>query len=214
MYVADYMTSEPITILADMLIPQARRLMSENNIRHLPVVDRQRRLIGMVTDRDLRSAYPSSVASRSEKVVSFGQVEKSSVAEIMATECATLSPDATIDDALLLFDNHKIGGIPVVSDSGEVLGIFSLLDLTSAYKKLFGVAEDASVLFGVEDDGRENILCKLVTLLAEADAPLSRLLRLPDDDGIGKIYMRVRTPNPLEVVNALKSENYILIHCD
>jgi acetoin utilization protein AcuB len=213
MYIADYMTTDPVTIFTDTPIPYARRLMSEHGIRHLPVIDRQRKLIGIVTDRDLRSAYPSSVASRSEKIVSYEQVERATVAEIMTTDCATLKPESTIDDALLLFDGRKVGGIPVVNEMDEVIGIFSLLDLTAAYKDLFGVAEEQSILLGVEDDGRDNILGKLVTLLAQNDVRLTRLLRLDDDEDNARIYMRVNASDPLDVVRLLQAEDYMVIHC-
>ena len=60
MFIADYMTADPLTITADVLVPEARRLLDDNHFRHLPVVDDEKKLIGVVTDRDLRSAYPST----------------------------------------------------------------------------------------------------------------------------------------------------------
>jgi len=61
MYISEYMTSDPITISSATLLPEARQILNEYQIRHLPVIDSERRLIGIITDRDLRSAYPSSV---------------------------------------------------------------------------------------------------------------------------------------------------------
>lgn len=211
MHISEYMTSDPITIPAGMLIPDARRLMNEYQIRHLPVIDRDRKLIGIVTDRDLRSAYPSSVTSRGEKMLAFEQVEKTEVAEIMTTSCSTLGPESTLDDALLIFDTDKIGGIPIVSEEGVVLGIFSLLDLTAAYRKMFGVSEKGSVLIGVEDDGRENILCEITELLEKAGIPLTRLIRLGEKRDYSKIYMRINTLRPVEVVKLLKAKGFVLL---
>lgn len=211
MHISEYMTSNPITISADLFLPQARRMLNEYQIRHLPVVDRDRRLVGIVTDRDLRSAYPSSVISKGEKVLSFEQVEKTTVADIMTTSCSTLHPDATIDDALIVFDRDKVGGIPVVSEDDVVLGIFSLLDLTAAYRKLFGVSEEGSVLIGVEDDGRDNILSELVTLLDNKNIPLTRLIRLADKQDATKLYLRINSPRPLEVVKLLKSKGFVML---
>lgn len=208
MYISEYMTSNPITIPADLFLPHARRLLNEYQIRHLPVVDRDMRLVGIVTDRDLRSAYPSTVISRGEKILSYEQVEKTTVADIMTTSCSTLHPDASIDDALIIFDRDKVGGIPVVSEEEVVLGIFSLLDLTAAYRKLFGVAEQGSMLVGVKDDGRENILSQLVTLLENHGIPLTRLIRLTDKKDATKIYLRVNSPRPLEVIKLLKKKGF------
>ncbi len=54
MFIADYMTADPLTITADVLVPEARRLLDDNHFRHLPVVDEEKKLIGVVTDRDLQ----------------------------------------------------------------------------------------------------------------------------------------------------------------
>ncbi|MCP3888356.1 MAG: CBS domain-containing protein [Desulfobulbaceae bacterium] len=211
MYISEYMTSDPITISSATLLPEARQILNEYQIRHLPVIDRERRLIGIISDRDLRSAYPSSVTPKSNALLTYAQVEKTSVEDIMTTSCSTLSPDASLDDALIIFDRDKVGGIPVVSEEEVVLGIFSLLDLTAAYRKLFGVAEEGSILIGIEDDGRENILSTLVTLLEYNNIPLTRLIRLSEKKKVAKIFMRINSLRPVEVFKLLKSKGFLLL---
>jgi len=208
MYISEYMTSDPITISSAVFLPEARRILNEFHIRHLPVVDRENRLVGIVSDRDLRSAYPSSVTTRGDKILAFEQVEKTTVADMMTTTCSTLGPDATLDDALLIFDRDKVGGIPVVSEDNVVLGIFSLLDLTAAYRKLFGVAEEGSVLIGIEDDDRDNILSEIVILLEQNGIQLTRLIRLVEKNKTTKIFMRINSKKPLEVYKLLRSKGF------
>jgi acetoin utilization protein AcuB len=211
MYISEYMTSDPLTISPDVFLPEARRMLNEYHIRHLPVVDRENRLIGIVSDRDLRSAYPSSVISREEKILAFEQVEKTTVADMMTTSCSTLGPDASLDDALIIFDRDKVGGIPVVSEDNVVLGIFSLLDLTAAYRKLFGVAEEGSVLVGVEDDDRDNILSEIVILFEQNGILLTRLIRLVEKNEVTKIFMRINSQKPVEVYKLLRSRGFIFL---
>lgn len=208
MYISEYMTSDPITISSAVFLPEARRILNEFHIRHLPVVDRENKLVGIVSDRDLRSAYPSSVTSRGDKILAFEQVEKTTVADMMTTTCSTLGPDATLDDALLIFDRDKVGGIPVVSEDNVVLGMFSLLDLTAAYRKLFGMAEEGSVLIGIEDDDRDNILSELVILLEQNGILLTRLIRLVEQNEVTKIFMRINSRKPVEVYKLLKSKGF------
>jgi acetoin utilization protein AcuB len=208
MYISEYMTSDPITISSAVFLPEARRILNEFHIRHLPVVDRENKLVGIVSDRDLRSAYPSSVTTRGDKILAFEQVEKTTVADMMTTTCSTLGPDATLDDALLIFDRDKVGGIPVVSEDNVVLGIFSLLDLTAAYRKLFGVAEEGSVLIGIEDDDRDNILSEIVILLEQNGIQLTRLIRLVEKNKTTKIFMRINSKKPLEVYKLLRSKGF------
>lgn len=211
MYISEYMTSDPITISSAVFLPEARRILNEFHIRHLPVVDRENKLVGIVSDRDLRSAYPSSVTSREDKILAFEQVEKTTVADMMTTTCSTLGPDATLDDALLIFDRDKVGGIPVVSEDNVVLGMFSLLDLTAAYRKLFGVAEEGSFLIGIEDDDRDNILSALVILLEQNGILLTRLIRLVEKNEVTKIFMRINSRKPVEVYKLLKSKGFVFL---
>lgn len=211
MNISEYMTSDPITISSATLLPEARQILNEYHIRHLPVIDGERKLIGIITDRDLRSAYPSSVTSKPEAILAFEQVEKTTVEDIMTSTCSALTPDASLDDALIIFDREKVGGIPVISEEGVVIGMFSLLDLTAAYRKLFGVSDEGSILIGIEDDGRENVLSDLLGVLDRNNIPLTRLIRLKTDNGEAKIYMRVNSLNPVDVFKLLKSNRFAVI---
>jgi acetoin utilization protein AcuB len=211
MYISEYMTSGPVTISSAVFLPEARRILNEYNIRHLPVVDGNNRLVGIVSDRDLRSAYPSSVTSRAEKLLAFEQVEKTTVADMMTTSCSTLGPDATLDDALVIFDRDKVGGIPIVSEDNVVLGIFSLLDLTAAYRKMFGGAEEGSIFIGIKDDDRENILSEIALLLEKNGILLTRLIRLVEKNQATKIFMRVHSQKPVEVYKLLRSKGFVFL---
>ena len=208
MYIYEHMTSDPITVSSEIFLPEARLLLNEYDFRHLPVVDEKRKLIGIITDRDLRSAYPSSVTGKSERSLIYGQVEKTKVADIMTTSCSTLRLEATLDDALLIFDRDKVGGIPVVTDMGVVVGMFSMRDLMSAYRKLFGVEDKGSLLVGIADDGRDNIMSKIVVLLEENSIALTRLIRLNQGREDSKIYMRINTLKPSFVRKLLVSNGF------
>ncbi|HIP40652.1 MAG TPA: CBS domain-containing protein [Desulfocapsa sulfexigens] len=192
MYISRHMTSDPITVSPDMLLPEARSLLNDYHFRHLPVVDAQGMLVGMLTDRDLRSAYPSSVISESERRLVYERVEKTAVSEIMSTDCVSVGTDSTLDDALFLFDRDQLGALPVLED-GRVIGIFSNRDLNAAYKNLFGVGEKGAVLIGILDDGSSNIMTRVVTLLEKEEIPFTRVLRIHDKSDGDTIYLRVNT---------------------
>lgn len=211
MNITDYMTSDPITVFSGMPLPEARRTLRENHFRHLPVVDEEGMLIGIITDRDLRSAYPSSVISKRDSIIAYEQVEQKTVADIMTTSCSTLGIDARLDEALLIFDRDQIGGIPVVTDEGRVLGIFTLLDLTAAYRKLFGVSLKDSLLIRIEDDGRQGIVSEITHLFEKMGIHLTQLLRLSERNDVKKIYIRVISRQPLDVYKMLKDNGFNLL---
>jgi acetoin utilization protein AcuB len=161
----------------------------------------------MLTDRDLRSAYPSSVISDSERRLVYERVEKTAVSEIMSTECVSLGADSTLDDALFLFDRDQLGALPVL-DNDQVVGIFSIRDLTAAYKISFGVGEKGAVLIGLHDDGSPTIMTRLVTLLEEQGIPFTRVLRIHDKTNGDSIYLRVNTFKIAAVLELLEEHGF------
>jgi acetoin utilization protein AcuB len=212
MFIADYMTADPLTITADTLIVEARRLLDDNHFRHLPVVDENKRLIGVVTDRDLRSAYPSTILDDDARERAFAELETTTVNQIMSTNCSCVSIEASLDDALLVFDRDKVGALPVVTEDDVVIGIFSMRDLTAAYKKLFGAAEKGSSLIAVLDEGKtNNSLSRIATLLEENDIHCTRLIKIGNKTGFDRIYMRVSSFKVGNVHNFLQDSGFTLL---
>lgn len=209
MYVARYMSTEVTTVRPETSIPEARALLSRSHFRHLPVIDDTDRLAGMVTDRDLRSAYPSSIMDPREHATAMQQLQETSVSSIMTTRLHTLTLESTLDDALLLLDREKIGGLPVLDREGKVAGFFSIRDLTRAYSQLFGIGEPGSALIAVTDDGNPRPLTRIVRLLEERDIHFNRLVRSQaPDTGEKIIYIRVQTYNISTVHQALQQAGF------
>jgi acetoin utilization protein AcuB len=212
MFIADYMTADPLTITADVLIPEARRLLDDNHFRHLPVVDEEKKLIGVVTDRDLRSAYPSTAIDDQTYAKIFETVAATPVAEIMSTNCSCVSIEATLDDALLVFDRDKVGALPVVTEDDVVIGIFSMRDLTAAYKKLFGSAESGSSLIAVLDETKNhNSLSRIASILEEDKVRCTRLIKIGQKSGFDRIYMRVESSKVGNVHKHLQDSGFTLL---
>ena len=193
MYICEYMTPDPLAITADVFLPEARKILDAFNFRHLPIIDGDKKLVGIITDRDLRSAYPSSIISESERLQAFLKVEKTPVRDIMTTHCSVISPQSTLDDALLIFDRDRVGGLPVVDDDDCLRGMFSIRDLTAAYKDLFGVSDKGSVLIGIADNGEKGVMTKIVNILEENNISFTRLIRMEEPSGGAKIYLRINT---------------------
>ncbi len=208
MFVTNYMSTDPIAIGPEVFLPEARAILNEYYFRHLPVVDNDNKLIGIITDRDLRSAYPSSVISNSEQSLVYEQIEKTTVQEIMSTMCISLRVDSTLDDALLLFEKEKVGALPVIETSEKLVGIFSIRDLIRAYKKLFGVAEKGSTLITIKDDGTKDCMSRLTTLLEYNGVAITRLIRHPKSDGSHTIYVRLNTFKITSVLNLLSEGGF------
>jgi acetoin utilization protein AcuB len=129
MKVIDVMTKEPLTIAPGETIGQADELMSENNIRQIPVVN-GRDLVGIVTDRDIRSFLSSSLLGDPE---ARERVLRATVRDVMTTAPIFVSPNDDLEEAVELLIEEKIGGIPVVDESEGLVGIVTYIDLLRCF---------------------------------------------------------------------------------
>ena len=197
MFIHYYMTPEPVTIREDITVGEANKIVAQHSFRHLPVVDEQMTLCGMVTDRDLRSACPSTILEDGERKQILERVGARPVKEIMSEGLYSLHETATIDDALFLFTSHAVGALPVVNANNQVIGIFSVKDMLHAYRNLFGLAEKGSMLVAVEDSGDKQLLATIARELADHDIGCNRMVRTPGNmpQDSAAVYLRVNTCN-------------------
>ncbi len=197
MFIHYYMTPEPLTIFQEVPVDEAYEILQEHHFRHLPVVDNNGVLRGMVTDRDLRSACPSSILTGEDRKKIMDQVSGTPVSTIMSEDFVSLQVVSTLDDALLLFTSRSIGALPVVDSAGRVVGIFSLNDMMAAYRSLFGLGEKGSMLVAIEDTGDVDLLSRLVQALEEKKIEFTRLVRSRGTEGRepAAVYLRVNTFN-------------------
>jgi len=127
--VVDVMTKDPLTIGPSETVGEAEELMTENGIRQLPVV-KNSDLIGIITDRDVRSFLAgSSVSSPNERE----QALRTQVSDLMTSNPLTLAPDDELQDAVELLVEQKIGGVPVVDPAEGLVGIVTYVDVLRCF---------------------------------------------------------------------------------
>ena len=126
--VRDWMSSDVITIGPEMTLPQAHQLMAKEEIRRLPVVDKEGRLIGIVSLGDVRSAEPSPATSLSVWELNY-LLTTLTIAKIMTPHPFAITPDATLAEAARMMLEHRISGLPVVDDERHVIGIITESDI-------------------------------------------------------------------------------------
>ena len=127
----DLMTPDPITIAPDASISDAWDLMSEHDIRHVPVVQ-DGALVGMLSSRDLPLSDILRLLSV-EGAVALNREMAKPVSKIMSRDVISVVPDARASDLVRLLLEHKVGAIPVVGAStGKLLGIVSYIDILRA----------------------------------------------------------------------------------
>lgn len=128
--VKDWMSTDVITVAPDMTLPEAHQLMTNEEIRRLPVVDENGRLLGIVTIGDIRSAEPSPATSLSIWEMNY-LLSSLKLEKIMTANPRTIHADATIGEAARMMLEHRVSGLPVVDDEHRVVGIITESDIFS-----------------------------------------------------------------------------------
>ena len=140
--VQDIMSVDPITVYTDTALDEALSVMLSNNIRRLPVVDEENRLVGIVSDRDLRLAADSPFLQETPDEV-VNNLSHHTVSEIMRTALHTVEEDEPIVEAAKLMRVARVGGLPVVDERERLVGIITRTDLVDHLIRILEPAADA-----------------------------------------------------------------------
>ena len=134
MNVSEIMTARPVTIHQDGLLRQALELLEQCQCRHLPVMNNHGQIVGILSDRDIRTALNSPHTLR-ERWQDEKLIDSVSVRAIMTPAPIVIEPNATVDDATRLMLDHRISCLPVML--GEtVVGILTTSDILAAFLEL------------------------------------------------------------------------------
>jgi len=175
MFVTERMATDLITVSPDLTIGEARKIMSDNSIRHLPVVDEGEKLIGIVTDRDMRDAMPSTLKKKEDYEQTLSTIMNYQIKDIMTRDPLTIFPYFTIQDTLLVIQKKKVGALPVVDEKGYLKGILSTRDLLTAFVNVMGIDEPGSLLCILCED-KVGQLKKIVDIITTENICLGSIL--------------------------------------
>ena len=211
MFVSRSMTRKVITVDPEKTVFEAQELMAHHSIRHLPVIDAKQKLVGIVTDRDIRSAVPYHFLKDSCSEEQREQVCALAVKDIMAREPISISPTSTIQDALLMIQTSKVGALPVVGDDGKLSGILSVRDLLRAFINVLGIGEPGTLLCILvkEEVGQ---LKKIVDAITEENISFgSVLVARYWDENKRAVFTYLLTQNVAHIKKKLASLGFTLL---
>lgn len=170
MLVREVMSSHPVVIEPDMPVTRAQRLMKEDNIRHLPVVQEKRGLVGLVTRDALNRALPSELSSLTIWEINY-QLSRIKVRDVMVKKVLSVVEDLTVEEAARIMIDKKIGSLPVMRN-GALVGIVTEIDLLEALSSLMGWRQPG-VRVTVQVPDHKGQLARVATAIAGAGGLLS-----------------------------------------
>ncbi len=218
MFIRNYMTANPKTIDKDISVLRAADLMKEFSVRRFPVVDNND-IIGMVTDRDLRSAGPSQVISfdEQERILIpelYDLLKKIKVGEIMKTDVISISPDRSVVKAAETMLENRVSGLPVVDLQKNLVGMITESDIFKVLVEFSGIKTGKTILgFRLED--LPGSIKKIVDVIRDYDGRVANILATyPEEDPEYRhVYIRIRdlTPENMKKLIKIMKEQFDLL---
>jgi acetoin utilization protein AcuB len=211
MFVSRSMTQKVITTVPEASVFDAYEKMSQNRIRHLPVIDADGRLIGIVTDRDIRSALPFSMIKDPARTAETEKVKELKVMDIMTTDPKTIGPHHTIQDALVLIQELRVGALPVIDKEGKLKGILSVRDLLRAFINVLGIGQPGTLLCILVEE-KVGQMKKIVDAITEEGISFGSVLvaRYFEKDKRA-VFPYLLTQNVARIKRKLKDLGYTLV---
>ncbi len=200
MIIKEIMKSSLTSISPDIKLSDAYSLMQEKNIRHLPVVENSK-LVGIVTDRDLRLS--------TSRLTKHPFEPEESVKKIMSHPVKTTHPSDPIESAAQLMRELRIGSLPVVED-GQLIGIVTITDMLDALLLLTGVHQPSGRL-DVRLANRSGELAKLASLLADLKVNVHSILTYPEKDESIRLVLRIGTIEMRVIAQAICNAGFEVI---
>jgi acetoin utilization protein AcuB len=196
--VRDVMATDLVTVGPDETARHAYRLMRDHRFRHLPVVE-DGRLVGILSDRDLRPVLLSPTLARAR------------VGELMSDDVTTVGPDALVEDAASLLVVKKIGSLPVVAD-GRLVGLVTETDLLAVLVELLGLLTQSTRL-DVGVAGGPDAYERIVEIIRAHEGRIISVGAVPGSEGKTVFSVRLEPRDPRPIVEALRTAGFeVLSH--
>ena len=205
MLVKAWMTADVITVDEDTPMMKASIIMKEKKIRSLPIVNKKGKLVGIVTDRDLRDASPSKATTLDVYELNY-LISTIKIKDLMTKDLVFVRPDDTVEFAAILMLENKISSLPVINDKGSLIGIITQTDIFKVLINITGVyTSGIQFAFSLED--RPDSIKEVTDVIRSYGGRVVSILstRETAEEGRHNVYIRTR-PLPKDKLRDLVKE--------
>jgi len=203
MLVKNWMSKNVITVDINDSMQDAMKLLKENDIRMLPVM-KKAKLVGIVTDRDLKKASASDATTLEVHELLY-LLMKIKVKDIMTRGVITVPPDYTVEETAQVLQKNRISGAPVVDADGQLVGTITQTDLFRVLISLTGVG-NGGIQFGFQVEDRPGSIKEVADIIRIYGGRMVSILSSYDDvaEGYRKVYIRMRSIERSELKKLIK----------
>ncbi len=213
MFITRRMQRAVATIAPSASLQEARRLMRGQNVRQLPVTGEGNKLVGILSDRDIREAtlpvglLPGSSEKEMEEMLASTTVEK-----VMTRKVVTATVNDSLEDAIVLLHDFRVNALPVVDDEGTVAGIITRTDVLKAFIEALGIGEISSRLEVVVPDVPGS-LAEVMTIIKSFHVNVTSVLTTGHTEpGTRAVFFRIATLHVEPIRKAIQKAGYRILN--
>lgn len=206
MLVEEVMNKNPITITPTTTISEALLLLQKHRIRHLPVINQDKEVLGIVSDRDVRDASPSIFETESNHVFLENKIHS-----IMSTPVITVHPLDFVEDIARIFYDREFASVPVVSNN-KLVGIVTEKDMLYTLIQLTGTHVQSSHV-EMKVKHRPGVLPKVTAIFGKRQVNIVSMLIYPykKDPNYKILVIRFQAMNPTSILSDLRDAGFELL---
>ena len=212
MFVADRMTKHPVSVTSKATISEVDRLMKKHKFHRMLIID-DGKLVGYLSDRDIMRVTPSPATSLSKFEIR-SLLDKLSIKDIMQTKIVTVNEDATIEEAALIMYQNKVGGLPVISEVGAVVGIITATDILKTFVDVMGLPRGGKIRVTLSVNNEIGTVAAITKIFADNGVNLDSVITCTQDGKRYELVVRFddRSQGFDEVKRQLEIHGYKVIH--
>ena len=207
MYIDRIMHTDLVTISPTATLVEATELLKKKQIDHLLVVNDKKKLVGIVSDRDLKQYWASPATSLSTHELNY-LLQKVLVSMIMIKAVVTVPTSTTIERAALIMQQNRISALPVMED-GDLAGIITSTDVMAVLLQAIGISDD-SVRLSIFVRDSLGKLAEVAETLRDAGINIQSLFSWPETkyEGITQMVLRVSCQDGEKAIAALTAKGF------
>lgn len=202
MLVKDLMSHPVITVQESTTVGEALETLKRQRIRHLPVVNFNQSLLGIVSESDLVKVFPNG---KDLSPFQANLLARTAVSKVMKEKIFSISPDKLIEEAALIMRTEKIGGLPVLDEADKLIGIITKNDIMDAMISALGL-EDGGTRITITYHKKWGFLAELISFADKRNIYIDNIVTF-DSEVVLKVKERA-----VDFVNDLKKAGYNVIN--
>ncbi len=207
MYIGRIMHTDLVTVQPNTSLVEAANLIEKKKIDHLLVVDKNKKLVGIISDKELKQYWASPATSLSTHELNY-LLEKVEISTAMVKTVITVPTSTTIERAALIMEQNRISSLPVM-EGEDLVGIITSTDVMHVLLKAIGISDD-SVRLGIFVKDAIGMLEKVCETLKESGINIQSIISWPEEnyDNVTQLVLRIAAADEQKAMDALQAEGF------